>query len=109
MYLLGAPRLKREKVRVIITEKELVSLICHKHNIGSYKSYRAFLHNDEHDDDYQELLIDLEASDGTIQTFHGSFYISENPIVKSHSHISYWLSHNIEDGFYYLVDFKDKE
>jgi hypothetical protein len=106
MYLLGAPRLMREKVRVKLTEKELVSLICQKHNFETYKSYRAYLDNEEFDDDYQVLLIEIEVSDGHTETFNGSFYISDSTSIKSRSQISYWLSHNNEEGFYYLMDFK---
>lgn len=103
MLLIGAPRIARERTKVIISEKEIVDDICRKYNIETIESYRAYLMNTDDPDD-KELLIELRVNGETIGPFYASLHIP----VPAHK-ITYWLSQDKNEGYSYCVDYIDEK
>jgi hypothetical protein len=106
MFLLGAPRLTREKTTIVITEREIVDIIIRKHNIKNYLSYKGRLSSDRRPD-YKELLINMVFNNEESHTFYAATYLSDHDKVKGNGMISYshWMSKEKGIGYLYYVTF----
>jgi hypothetical protein len=104
LSLLGAPRLIKERTQCLIYEQDIVNVICKYHEIIEFTSYKAYLSKqNDPDDDYTELLVDITFTNGEINTFNASFYISKFSALSSNHKFTYWLSNDAEKGYFYNV------
>ncbi|WP_219834786.1 HEPN domain-containing protein [Paenibacillus sp. R14(2021)] len=103
MSLLGAPRYIKEKTQTIITEEEIVELICKTDEISHYKSYKAHLSKDDPDDDYTELVITFTFEDENQITIPASYFISKSDSLQNISSFQHWLSMDDNGRYFYNV------
>jgi len=104
MSLLGAPRYVKEKTQTIISEDEIVDLICKSNGIPRYKSYKAYLSKDDDPDyDYTELVLTFTFEDESSNSFSASHYISQSNSLLNKNSFQYWLSKDDDGSYFYNV------